>query len=211
MDCLPSGHSVACSNYRTVRQIETGKPHVCLTHINRSGILLKSDTLLALHKRRRVAAAARLFIAGFSRYESRVDIIVLLLCHSTLGKQLSVAHILLICIFHLRTSLFYRSVVDRYVAFRSCNSRRRHAMSCLGVCKLRLRLRQMQAKLGILNHHQRVTSLDRLVFFKTNLTDETSHTGVDRSDVLAHRGIVGILDIAQMEKFIAHNNQSRQQ
>ena len=74
----------------------------------------------------------------------------------------------------------------------------------LGTRQIALGLRQTQTKLAVLNDDQRIAFANVLVRLETNLFNKTLHARVLRRDVLAHAGIVRVLDVPEMSE-LQHN------
>ena len=70
--------------------------------------------------------------------------------------------------------------------------------------QIALGLRQTQTELAVLDYNESIAFIDVLIRLETNLLNKTLHARVLRRDVLAHAGIVRVLDVPEMSE-LQHN------
>ena len=107
---------------------------------------------------------------------------------------------------HLCLYLVDRGVAHRYIIGGGGNTGSCSLVSGKGIGKVGFGLGNTQLKLCILDNHERIARLHLMVFLESYLADKSRHSGVDRGDMLANRGIVCIFHVAEVEEFVAYDS-----
>ena len=127
-----------------------------------------------------------------------MHVVILLAGHGLLGEQGLEAGILATGVVQMGTGFLDAGIGHLHARLGGGYAGASGLGALFGAGKVGLGLGQTQTKLGVLDDHQGVALLDVLELLKPYLLDETLHTGVLGSDVLAHTGVVGKLYMAEV-------------
>ena len=127
-----------------------------------------------------------------------MHVVILLAGHGLLGEQGFEAGVLATGVVQMGTGFLDAGIGHLHARFGGGYAGASGLGALFGAGKVGLGLGQTQTKLGVLDDHQGVALLDVLELLKPYLLDETLHTGVLGSDVLAHTGVVGKLYMAEV-------------
>ena len=137
------------------------------------------------------------------------DAVVFLTRHGVLREQPVVACQVGGGIVHQHFRLDYRCVGNRHVGCGGGDGAVGDASSGEGVLIVGTRPRHIQAHVGVVDNHERVSFAHLSVFLETYLLDVALHAAVDRHNLSGDLGVVGELDVAEMDELDAYPRECR--